>query len=70
MPAVKTEIVLAAEDADLTKWLSDRGIRCRQFTAAERAEREELSGNPVAERLLRNLLNYAASQPKPKGLTP
>jgi len=40
MPAVKTEIVLAGEDADLTKWLSDRGIRCRQFAAAERVERE------------------------------
>ncbi|MCU0874709.1 MAG: hypothetical protein MUE50_20450 [Pirellulaceae bacterium] len=47
----------------MTKWLGDRGIRCRRF-------REQLSTNPVAERPLRNLLNYAASPPKPEGLTP
>lgn len=40
MPAVNTEIVLAGDDAELTKWLGGRGLRCRQFAAAERAERE------------------------------
>jgi hypothetical protein len=32
--------------------------------------REQLSTSPVAERLLRNLLNYAASQLKPESVTP
>lgn len=40
MPAVQTEVVLAGEDAELTKWLGERGVRCRQLPAAEAASRE------------------------------
>ncbi|MGA2496962.1 MAG: sugar-binding domain-containing protein [Tepidisphaeraceae bacterium] len=40
MPAVKTEIVLAAEDAGLSKWLGDRGIRCRPLNVGEPSQRE------------------------------
>jgi hypothetical protein len=64
MPAVKTEIVLAGEDADLTKWLSDRGIRCRQFAAAERAEREVIlvsKAPPAFEELWRRVEQGAAA---------
>jgi hypothetical protein len=64
MPAVKTEIVLAGEDADLTKWLGDRGIRCRQFAAAERAEREVILVSktpPAFEELWRRVDQGAAA---------
>ncbi|NQU12358.1 glycoside hydrolase family 2 [bacterium] len=40
MPAVKTEVVLAGEDAGLAKWLGDHGIRCRKPVTGEPAQRE------------------------------
>ena len=40
MPAVKTEVVLAGDDTELTKWLEDHGIRCRPLVAGEAASRE------------------------------
>ncbi len=40
MPAVKTEVVLAGDDAELAKWLGDHGIRCRALAAGEPAPRE------------------------------
>jgi len=40
MPAVKTEVALAGEDAELAKWLSNHGIRCRKLFAGEPAQRE------------------------------
>jgi len=64
IPALKTEIVLAGEDADLMKWLSDRGIRCRQFAAAERAEREVILVSkkpPAFEELWRRVEQGAAA---------
>jgi hypothetical protein len=58
MPAVKTEVTLAGEDAELTKWLGERGIRCRQFAAAERAVPEVILVSktpPVFEELWRRV---------------
>jgi hypothetical protein len=58
------EIVLAGEDAELTKWLGDRGIRCRQFAAAERAEREVIlvsKAPPAFEELWRRVEQGAAA---------
>ncbi|MBM3888308.1 MAG: glycoside hydrolase family 2 [Verrucomicrobia bacterium] len=40
MPAVKTEVVLAGDDAELAKWLGVHGIRCRKLAAGEPALRE------------------------------
>jgi hypothetical protein len=40
MPAVPTEILLAGEDAELAKWLGDRGIHCRPLTAGEAGSHE------------------------------
>nr|MCU0875388.1 hypothetical protein [Pirellulaceae bacterium] len=40
MPAVKTEVVLAGEDAEVAKWLGDHGIRCRPLAAGEAASRD------------------------------
>jgi hypothetical protein len=40
MPEVKTEVVLAGDDAWLAKWLADHGIRCRMFAAGQSASRE------------------------------
>jgi hypothetical protein len=40
MPAVNTEVVLAGENAELTKWLGDHGIRCRTPAAGQGASRE------------------------------
>ena len=42
MPAVKTEVTLCGEDAALTKWLTDRGVRCRKLGAGEPTPREVL----------------------------
>ncbi len=40
MPEVKTEVVLAGDDALLAKWLGDHGVRCRPFAAGQPASRE------------------------------
>ncbi|MDY0165249.1 MAG: glycoside hydrolase family 2 TIM barrel-domain containing protein [Thermoguttaceae bacterium] len=40
MPAVKAEVLLAGDDAELAKWLSHHGIRCRPLVAGEAASRE------------------------------
>ncbi|MCX6910917.1 MAG: glycoside hydrolase family 2, partial [Verrucomicrobia bacterium] len=40
MPAVKAKVVLAGDDAELAKWLSDRGVRCRKLAGGEPAQRE------------------------------
>jgi hypothetical protein len=40
MPAVKTEVVLAGDDAELAKWLHNHGIRCRPLVAGEAGSRE------------------------------
>ncbi len=40
MPAVKSEVALADDDAALTKWLGDHGIRWRKLAADEQAQRE------------------------------
>ena len=40
MPTVKTEVVLAGEDAALAKWLAEHGIRCRKLADGEPAQRE------------------------------
>jgi hypothetical protein len=56
--------VLAGEDADLTKWLGDRGIRCRRFAAAERAEREVIlvsKAPPAFEELWQRVEQGAAA---------
>ena len=37
---MKTEVVLAGDDAELAKWLGDHGIRCRTLAAGEPAQRE------------------------------
>ncbi|MCX6996435.1 MAG: glycoside hydrolase family 2 [Kiritimatiellaeota bacterium] len=42
MPAVKTEVVLAGDDAGLAKWLGEHGIRCRTLTAAGEATPREV----------------------------
>jgi len=58
MPAVKTEIVLAGEDAELAKWLGERGIRCRPFASAEPAQPEVLlvsKAPPAFEELWRRV---------------
>ena len=31
MPAVKAEVVLAGDDAELAKWLAEHGVRCRKL---------------------------------------
>ncbi|MDY0165251.1 MAG: glycoside hydrolase family 2 TIM barrel-domain containing protein [Thermoguttaceae bacterium] len=64
MPAVTTEVVLAGEDAELTKWLDARGIRFRRFDAAERAEREVILVSktpPAFEELWRRVEQGAAA---------
>lgn len=57
MPAVKTEVVLAGDDAGSTKWLGDRGLRCRKFSADESAPREAIlvSQMPPFEELWRRV---------------
>jgi hypothetical protein len=40
MPAVKTEIVLASEDAELAKWLTEHGIHVRKFAEGATTARE------------------------------
>ena len=40
MPPVKTEVVLAGDDAELAKWFGDHGIRCRRLGDAEPQQRE------------------------------
>ena len=40
MPAVKSEVVLAGDDAGLAKWLGEHGIRCRPLAAVEPSQRE------------------------------
>jgi len=64
MPAVKTEVTLAGDDAELTKWLGDHGIRCRQFAAAERAVPEVIlvsKSPPAFEELWRRVEQGAAA---------
>jgi len=40
MPPVKSEIVLASDDAELAKWLGKHGIHCRKLAAGEPVQRE------------------------------
>jgi len=40
MPAVKTEVVLAGDDAELARWLNNHGIRCRPLVVGDAASRE------------------------------
>jgi len=64
MPAVDTEVVLAGDDAELTKWLTDRGIRCRPFAAADAVEREVIlvsKAPPAFEELWRRVEQGAAA---------
>ncbi|MCX6873141.1 MAG: glycoside hydrolase family 2 [Verrucomicrobia bacterium] len=42
MPAVKGEVVLAGDDAELSKWLGDHGIRCRTLTDSGEASQREV----------------------------
>lgn len=50
MPSVETEVALWGEDAELTEWLKDHGIRVRQFTSAPQTAREViLVSNKPAE---------------------
>jgi hypothetical protein len=50
MPQVATEVVLCTQDAELAKWLGDRGIRTSPFTHGEAAARQVIlvSGKPAA----------------------
>jgi hypothetical protein len=64
LPAVNAEIVLAGDDAELAKWLDDRGIRCRPFAAAERPERHVILVSktpPAFEELWRRVEQGAAA---------
>ena len=40
MPAVKTEVVLAGDDAELARWLHNHGICCRPLVVGDAASRE------------------------------
>jgi hypothetical protein len=40
LPAVKAEIVLAGDDAELAKWLAEHGVRCQKLTDGPPAPRE------------------------------
>jgi len=49
MPPVETEVVLWGEDPDLAKWLAERGIPTRPFSAAPATTREVIlaAGTPA-----------------------
>ncbi len=40
MPAVRADVVLAGDDAELARWLADHGIRCRALAAGEPSQHE------------------------------
>jgi len=40
VPAAKTEVTLCGEDAAVSKWLADRGIRCRKLAGSEPSQHE------------------------------
>jgi len=50
MPAVRTEVVVWGDDAELRKWLVARGIRTREYSPARREAREVIlaCGKPPA----------------------
>ena len=50
MPAVRADVVLAGDDAELAKWLAGHGIRCRTLAAGEPSQHEVIlvSKTPLA----------------------
>jgi len=64
MPKVKAEVVLASDDADLIKWLSQRGVRWRKLADGQAAPREVIlvSGAlPVFEELWKRVRQGATA---------
>lgn len=51
MPAIDAEVVLLGQDAGLTRWLADRGIRHRAYLPGPPARREVIlaSGKPAGD---------------------
>jgi hypothetical protein len=64
MPPVKTEVVLAGDDAEFAKWLADHGIRCRKLAAGEPVQREVILVSktpPMFEELWRRVQGGATA---------
>jgi hypothetical protein len=64
MPAVRADVVLAGDDAELAKWLGDHGIRCRALAAGETSQREVILVSktpPAFEELWRRVENGATA---------
>lgn len=64
MPAVKSGVVLASEDAALAKWLADHGIRYRKLADGEPSQREVIlisKTAPAFEQLWRRVQRGATA---------
>ena len=64
MPPVKTEVVLAGEDATLAKWLTNYGIRSRKLADGEPSQHEVIlvsTGPPAFEELWRQVQRGATA---------
>ena len=64
MPALRADVVLAGDDAELANWLGDHGIRCRALAAGETSQREVILVSktpPAFEELWRRVENGATA---------
>jgi len=64
MPAVRADVVLAGDDAELAKWLTSHGIHCRALAAGETSQREVILVSktpPAFEELWRRVENGATA---------